>query len=82
MTLRKNTVKACVLVFVTPGQHYQVANRLASIAGVKAAFPVMGGADVVARIEVRDMSSLTAIGTEIGSLPNVVRTETLIAAEE
>ncbi len=81
MTLGKSLVKACVLIFVTPGQHYRVAERLASVEGVKAVFPVMGAADVVARIEVKDMSALTAVGTEIGGLPNVVRTETLIAAE-
>jgi len=50
--------------------------------GVKSAFPVMGGADVVARIEVKDMSALAALGTEIGNLPDVVTTETLIAAED
>ena len=70
------------MIVVRPGQHYQVAQRLASMEGVKSAFPVMGGADVVARIEVKDMSALAALGTEIGNLPDVVTTETLIAAED
>jgi len=74
-------VKACVLIRVRPGQHYGVADRVVSIQGVKAAFAVMGGADVVARIEVHDMNALVTVGTEIGDLDDVVTTETLVAAE-
>ena len=82
MTTRKSTVKACVLIRVRPGQYYQVARRIASFEGVRSAFAVMGGADVVARIEVEDMRALTGLGTQIGDLPDVVTTETLVAAEE
>lgn len=35
--------KACVLVRVRPGQHYQVAKQIASFEGVRAAFAVVGG---------------------------------------
>jgi len=82
MTSRDITVKACVLIRVRPGRHYEVAREIASFDGVKSAFAVMGGADVVARIEVKGMRALTALGTEIGNLPDVVTTETLVAAEE
>jgi DNA-binding Lrp family transcriptional regulator len=75
-------MKACVLIRVRPGHHYQVAERIASLDGVKSAFAVMGGADVVARIEVKDMRALTALGTQIGNLDDVVTTETLVAAEK
>jgi DNA-binding Lrp family transcriptional regulator len=79
---REYIVKACVLIRVRPGQHYQVAEKIASFDGIKAAFAAMGGADVVARVEVKGMRALTALGTEIGNLPDVVTTETLVAAEE
>jgi uncharacterized protein with GYD domain len=78
----EDAVKACVLIRVRPGQHYEVARTISSFGGVKCAFAVMGGADVVARIEVKTMKALTALGTQIGNLPDVVTTETLVAAEE
>jgi uncharacterized protein with GYD domain len=73
--------KACVLIRVRPGLHYQVAKQIASFEGVRAAFAVVGAADVVARIEVNNMKELTALGTKIGDLEDVITTETLIAAE-
>jgi hypothetical protein len=41
----------------------------------------MGGADVVARIEVKDMGALAALGTRIGNIADVVTTETFVTAE-
>jgi uncharacterized protein with GYD domain len=73
-------VKACVLVRARPGEHYRVADTIASFEGVMSAFAVMGSADVVARIEVKNMKALTALGIQIGNLPDVVTTETLVAA--
>jgi DNA-binding Lrp family transcriptional regulator len=58
-----------------------VAEKIATLPGVKEAFSVMGTADVVLRVEVRDMKAMTVLGTKIGNLPDVVTTETLIAAE-
>jgi uncharacterized protein with GYD domain len=81
MTDKENAVKACVLIRVRPEQHYQVAAEIASFGGVKSAFAVMGGADVVARIEVEDMRALAALATRIGNLPEVVTAETFVAAE-
>jgi DNA-binding Lrp family transcriptional regulator len=74
-------VRACVLVRVRSGQHFQVAKEIARIPGIKTAFAVMGAADVVARIEVTDMKALVALGTKIGNLEDVVTTETLVVAE-
>ena len=73
-------MKACVLIRVRSGQHHGVAQRVASLPGVVHAFAVMGAADVVVRIEVKDLKALTALGTEIGNLEDVVTTETLVAA--
>ena len=81
MASEESIVKACTLIRVRPGQHYQVAERIASFEGVKSAFAVVGNADVVARIEVRNMRALAALGTKIGDLPGVVIAETLVTAE-
>lgn len=74
-------MKACVLIRTRPGRHQQVAEKIASLQGVKEAFPVMGTADVVVRVEVKDLKAMTDLGTKIGNLQDVVTTETLIAAE-
>ena len=74
-------VKACVLIRVRPGQHYPVGEKIASFDGVKSAFAVVGNADIVARIEVRNMRALAALGTKIGDLPGVAIMETFVAAE-
>jgi uncharacterized protein with GYD domain len=58
-----------------------VAEKIASLSGVREAFAVMGTADVVARVEVKDLKALTALGTQIGNLQDVVIMETLVAAE-
>ena len=81
MANEESIVKACALIRVRPGQHYQVAERIASFEGVKSAFAVVGNADVVARIEVRNMRALAALGTKIGDLRGVVIAETLVTAE-
>jgi len=74
-------LKACILVKVRPGRHDRVAEKIASLSGVREAFAVMGTADVVARVEVKDLKALTALGTQIGNLQDVVIMETLVAAE-
>ena len=79
--LRNSVVRACVLIRVRPGRHYQVAKEIASFEGVDSAFAVMGAADVVAKIRVEDMKALAALGTRIGDVADVVTTETLVAAE-
>ena len=82
MTSNHGIVKGCILIRVRPGQHYVVSEQISSFKGVKAAFAVMGSADVVARIEVENMRAFTSLGIQIGDLPDVVSTETLVAAEE
>ena len=82
MVNKLGIVRACVLIRVRAGKHYDVAKKIASLKGIKSAFAVIGGADVVARIEVENMKQLTSLGIQIGDLPDVVTTETLVAAEE
>lgn len=74
-------MKACVLIKVRPGHHQRVADKVSGFTGVTDAFPVVGTADVVARLEVKDLKVLTALGTKIGNLQDVITTETLVAAE-
>jgi DNA-binding Lrp family transcriptional regulator len=79
--VEESALKACVLIKVRPGHHDPVAEKVVTVPGVREAFSVMGTADVVVRVEVKDMRALTALGTKIGNLQDVVTTETLIAAE-
>ena len=74
-------MKACVLIKVRPGRHDRAAEKIASLSGVREAFAVMGTADVVAKVDVKDLKALTALGTQIGNLQDVVIMETLVAAE-
>ena len=74
-------MKACLLIRVRPGRHRRVAEKIASLRGVEEAFSVMGTADVVVRVNVKDLRTMTDLGTKIGNLQDVVTTETLIAAE-
>ena len=74
-------MKACILIRVRPGHHKRVAEKIASLREVKEAFSVMGTADVVVRVDVKDLKAMTDLGTKIGNLPDVATTETLIAAE-
>jgi DNA-binding Lrp family transcriptional regulator len=74
-------VKACVLIKVRPGRHQRIADNIARFPGIRDAFPVIGTADIVARIEVKNLKALTTLGTKIGNLQDVITTETLVAAE-
>lgn len=74
-------MKACILIRVRPGHHRRVAEKITTLPEVSEAFPVMGTADVVVRVEVKDLKAMTDLGTKIGNLQDVVTTETLIAAE-
>ena len=74
-------MKACILIRVRPGHHRRVAEKITTLPEVREAFSVMGTADVVVRVEVKDLKAMTDLGTKIGNLQDVVTTETLIAAE-
>jgi DNA-binding Lrp family transcriptional regulator len=77
----KDPVRACVLIRVRHGRHFQVARKIATIPGVRSAFAVVGAADVVVSVEVPDMRALMSVGTRIGDLEDVSTTETFVAAE-
>ena len=71
-------MKACILVKTETGKHGPVAKKLSQSAGVKICFPVLGQADVVLKIEVRDLAELTRSVREILLIRGVAETETLV----
>ncbi len=71
-------MKACILIKAETGKHGAVAKKLANFSGVKTCFPVLGQADVVLKVEVRDIEELTKTVQEILSLRGVSETETLV----
>ncbi len=71
-------MKACVLVKTETGKHGAVAKKLSQLRGVKTCFPVLGQADVVVKVEVKDTDELTGAVQEILFTRGVSETETLV----
>jgi DNA-binding Lrp family transcriptional regulator len=74
-------LKACILVKTDTGKHGAVAKKLSQFPSVRLCFPVLGQADVVVKVEVRDTEELTRTVQEILSLRGVSETETLVESE-
>lgn len=74
-------MKACILVKTMSGRHNAVAKRVSKLGGVSLAFSVLGRTDVVANVSVKDLKELGSLAFEMGGLPGVLATETLIALE-
>ncbi len=71
-------MKACILIRTEPGKHGTIAKKLSQFSGVKLCFPVMGQADVVLKIEVKDTEELTRSVQEILFMRGIAETETLV----
>ena len=71
-------MKACILIKTDTGKHGAVAKKLGHFPGVRKCFPVLGQADVVVKVEVRDTEELTRNVHEILFLRGVSETETLV----
>ncbi len=71
-------MRACILVKTETGKHGSVAKKLSLLNVVRTCFPVLGQADVVVKVEVRDIAELTQSVREILSLRGVSETETLV----
>ncbi len=71
-------MRACILVKTETGKHSSVAKKLSLMHNVKTCFPVLGQADVVVKVEARDMDELTQSVGEILSVRGVSDTETLV----
>jgi uncharacterized protein with GYD domain len=68
-------VKAVVLV---KSPKKLIAARLRMVKSVYDSFPVSGQFDAVALIEVKDLSQIKNVATEIQNITGVERTETLV----
>lgn len=72
-------IKAYVLVVTNPGATKRVFAALQQVKGVTACFEVMGPYDIVAEIEVDDLSQVPAIlGDHIRTIDGVESTTSLV----
>jgi len=69
-----------LLLLVEVGKEHSVANELRRLPGVTEAQVVYGEFDVVARLELGDVSLLDETVTMARKLPGVTRTSTLISS--
>ncbi len=74
----RSLLRACILVKTDTGKHGAVAKKLAQFPAVRTCFPVLGQADVVVKVQVKDTEELTHTVQEIRFLRGVSETETLV----
>ncbi len=73
-------VVAYVILLVEVGREYEVLRKLLEMEAISEAHVVYGEFDVIARIEVEDLSELERTVMSIRRIPGVERTVTLISA--
>ena len=73
-------VKACILIKVVPTRIEQVLDQVKGLKETRKAYPVYGGWDIVAFIEVSEYGQLKELTGEINKLEGVRSTETLAEA--
>lgn len=72
-------IKAYILIVAKPGDTQSVFDSLAKIDGVKQAYQVMGPYDIVAEIEVEDLSQVPPILSQhIRTIDGVENTTSLV----
>jgi uncharacterized protein with GYD domain len=74
-------VGAIVLLKAEVGKDASAAKALGKVKGVLLAFPTIGRADVVLRVEAPSMKQLLDLVLKIGSTEGVTVTETLVGGE-
>ena len=79
--IRRQTLKACILVRTKVREHSDVAARIKKMRGVLYSFPVMGRTDVVAAVKVGSLKDLSELALRISRSRGVSATETLIGLE-
>jgi uncharacterized protein with GYD domain len=62
------------------GREYDIASQVRGIEGITEARIVYGEFDIVARLEVPDLSVLDGIVTRMRGIPGIIKTSTLIAS--
>lgn len=73
-------IVAYLLIVAEVGREYDIANRMRGMEGVTEARIVYGEFDIVARLEVPDLSVLDGIVTKMRGIPGIIKTSTLIAS--
>lgn len=73
-------IVAYLLIVAEVGKEYDIANRIRGMEGVTEARIVYGEFDIVARLEVPDLSVLDGIVTKMRGIPGIIKTSTLIAS--
>lgn len=71
--------RAFILVNAEPGKLWKIADSATKVRGVKMAYAVTGGFDVVIYAEIADMDELGDLIDKIHSINGVTGTQTAIA---
>ena len=71
---------AYLLMVAEVGREYDIASQVRGIEGITEARIVYGEFDIVARLEVPDLSVLDGIVTRMRGIPGIIKTSTLIAS--
>ncbi|MCC6049269.1 MAG: Lrp/AsnC ligand binding domain-containing protein [Thermofilum sp.] len=73
-------VVAYLILVVSPGKEYEILRKLLELEAVSEAHIVYGEFDIVAKLEVNDLSELERTVMGVRKIPGVERSVTLIAA--
>ncbi len=71
---------AYLILVVSPGKEYEILRKLLELEAVSEAHIVYGEFDIVAKLEVNDLSELERTVMGVRKIPGVERSVTLIAA--
>ena len=71
---------AYLILVVSPGKEYEILRKLLELEVVSEAHIVYGEFDIVAKLEVNDLSELERTVMGVRKIPGVERSVTLIAA--
>jgi len=73
-------IVAYLILVVSPGKEYEILRKLLELEVVSEAHIVYGEFDIVAKLEVNDLSELEKTVMGVRRIPGVERSVTLIAA--
>ena len=71
---------AYILLLVDIGKEYEVAEKIKQLEGVSEVKVVYGEYDIVVRVAVDSLRKLDKVVTSIRSIPNVIRSITLVSS--
>jgi len=74
-------ITAYLLIVAEVGREYEIADRIRGMEGVREARIVYGEFDIVAKLEVPDLSALDSMVTRMRAIQGIIRTSTLIASQ-